>query len=56
MTNVECADKWHEIVEHLNDIYYRQTTPLKNRLVIAHYLVFATETWLMYWCKALREN
>ena len=31
---------------------------LKDELTnsIAHYLVFATEIWLMYWGKALREN
>ena len=56
MTSIERADKWHEIMELLNDIYYRQTTTINKRLVIAHYLVFATETWLMYWDKALREN
>ena len=56
MTNIERANKWHEIMELLNDIYYRQTTTLNKRLVIAHYLVFATETWLMYLDKAMREN
>ena len=56
MTSRERANKWREIMERLNGIYYRQTTTLDKRVVIAHYLVFATETWLMYWDKALREN
>ena len=54
MTNMDRADKWHEIMERLNDIYYRQTTTLNKKVVIAHYLVFATETWLMHLDKALR--
>ena len=56
MTNTERADKWHEIMDLLNDVYYRKTTTLDKKVVIAHYLVFATETWLMYLDKAMREN
>ena len=54
MTNRERADKWHEIMYLLNDVYYRKTTTLDKKVLIAHYLVFATETWLMYLDKALR--
>ena len=55
MTNTERANKWYEIIERLTYIEMRSVY-LKRRLLAAHYLVFATETWLMHWDKALREN
>ena len=54
MTNTERADKWYEIIERLNAIYYRQGTPLGKQLLVAHYLVFAVEMWITYWRKILR--
>lgn len=56
MTNIERADKWYEIVERLNAIYYRQGTPFEKQLLVMHYLVFATEMWLSYWRKILLKN
>ena len=56
MTNVERADKWYEIIELFNAIYYRRTTTFEKRRLIAHYLVFATETWLMYLDKAQQKK
>ena len=46
MSNEERMDRWYEIIERLNAIYYRQGTPLRKQLLVAHYLAFATNTWM----------
>ena len=51
MTNIERADKWYEIIERLNAIYYRHGTPLEKQLLIAHYLVLPTEMWLTHYAR-----
>ena len=52
MTSIERADRWYEIIERLNAIYYRQGTPLGKQLLVAHYLVFATYMWIACYVRA----
>ena len=55
MTSTEHANKWNEIITRLNDI----TDPshsINTWLLASHYLVFATEMWMICWDKALREK
>ena len=55
MTNAEHADKWNEIITRLTDIT-DSSASIKTWLLASHYLVFATEMWMVCWDKALREN
>ena len=55
MTNTERADKWNEIITRLTDIS-GSSASIKKWLLASHYLVFATEMWMVCWGKALREK
>lgn len=55
MTNIERANKWYEIITRLADIS-RSTTSLKKCLLASHYIIFATEMWMMYIGKHFRAN
>ena len=55
MTNTERANKWNEIITRLSDI--TESSHSTNAWILAsHYLVFATEMWMVCWDKALREK
>ena len=55
MTNTEHANKWYEIIASLTDIT-KSATNLETWFTASHYLIFATEMWMMYIAKDLREN
>ena len=55
MTNTERANKWNEIITRLTDIT-DSSASTKTWILASHYLVFATEMWMVCWDKALREK
>ena len=55
MTNIDRANNWYEIITSLTDIE-KSTDSLKRWLLASHYIVFATEMWMMYIGKDFREN
>lgn len=55
MTNNDRANKWYEIIIRLTDIS-KSPVSIKTWLIVSHYLTFATEMWMMYIAKDLREN
>ena len=55
MTNIDRAYKWYEIITRLTDIE-KSTNSLKSWWLASHYIVFATEMWMMHIDKYLREN
>ena len=55
MTNIDRANKWYEIITHLTDIE-KSADSFERWWLASHYIVFATQMWMMYIDKYLREN